>query len=287
MKKITIIITILSCIFIIGCNRSGEKIESLEEAYFYLIDKTENKENMRIEDVKNLLKDYELKVSDLSEIHDVKGEKSYEYIFTRDNESDASLHVGFIVSNKKETIDFLQYSRDDDSTNLMTSISDNKSDFSIHYSNLDKSFYEKILNKTDELGLSLPENDPLLEETSYYIVNEGDKGKNVEIDEIKNLLKDYNLEVELKNDGPSEDCKEYSYRFTNSNIERLVISAREQYYSEEGITSISHFIGNYPRYLSFYFGSPIQGEETTVHVSYDTDNKNLYKKLYNIINESN
>ena len=283
MKKIIILITVLTCFFISGCSMQRQRIQSLEDAYFYLLDKRENKEDVEIDDIKNLLKNYELEILDHSEIHDVKGEKLYEYIFTDNNNT--SLHVSFIVSNNEETIDFLQYSADNDNSMLIYYISDNQSNFVLDYKNLDKSIYEKILNKTDELGFSIPENESSLKDVCSYIVDKRDKGKDVKIDEIKNLLKDYDLKSELTEDDPSIDLKMYDYEFSKNNIEKLIVSTNVES-NKESISSISHFIGSYSdSILHLYFSSPIAGEETELYLSYNTVDKTSYEKFYNFINE--
>lgn len=283
MKKIIILITVLTCFFISGCSMQRQRIQSLEDAYFYLLDKRENKEDVEIDDIKNLLKNYELEILDHSEIHDVKGEKLYEYIFTDNNNT--SLHVSFIVSNNEETIDFLQYSTDNDNSMLIYYISDNQSNFVLDYKNLDKSIYEKILNKTDELGFSIPKNESSLKDVCSYIVDKRDKGKDVKIDEIKNLLKDYDLKSELTEDDPSIDLKMYDYEFSKNNIEKLIVSTNVES-NKESISSISHFIGSYSdSILHLYFSSPIAGEETELYLSYNTVDKTSYEKFYNFINE--
>ena len=283
MKKIIILITVLTCFFISGCSMHWERVQSLEDAYFYLLDKRENKEDVGIDDIKNILKNYELEVLDHSEIHDVKGEKLYEYIFTDNN--DTSLHVSFIVSDKKETIDFLQYSADNDNSMLIYYISDNQSNFTLDYKNLDQSVYEKILSKTDELGFSISENESSLKDACSYIVDKGDKGQNVKIDEVKNLLKDYDFKSELIDDDPNIDLKMYSYEFSKNDIEKLIVSTNVEH-NEESISSISHFIGSYSdSILHLYFSSPIPGEETELYLSYNTVDKTTYKKLYNFLNE--
>ncbi len=44
MKKISLILGVLICLFTLGCSKqSEEKYESLEEAYFNIVEKTEVK----------------------------------------------------------------------------------------------------------------------------------------------------------------------------------------------------------------------------------------------------
>ena len=63
MKKIIVLFAILICIFSSGCSKQEErKVESLEDAYFYAVEKVESKEEIKIEDIKELLKEYEGKV---------------------------------------------------------------------------------------------------------------------------------------------------------------------------------------------------------------------------------
>ena len=146
MKKIIITIVLLTCIFISGCNiQENGKVKSLEDAYFYLLDKSGNEESLKIEDVKKLLKDYKLDILDHSENHDVNDEKSYEYIFNGKDKT--YLSVNFIVSSNKETIDSLQYNLDNDTLNLVANKVDKQWEYIIYYNDIDKSIYKKSWEK--------------------------------------------------------------------------------------------------------------------------------------------
>lgn len=80
MKKIIILISVLSCVFISGCSIHGKRVESLEEAYIYLIDEIDNNSNVGVDHVKKLLKDYDVKLEDNSDTENLKDEKKHNMI---------------------------------------------------------------------------------------------------------------------------------------------------------------------------------------------------------------
>lgn len=280
MKKIIILISVLACIFISGCNMQGkEKVKSLGDAYFYLLDKAENEEDIGIDDVKKLLKDYEFKILDHSEIHDVKGEKSYEYIFTGDDNE--YLSVSFIVSGSKETIDLLTHSLYDDAIILMSIKGEKQWNYSIDTYKLDRSSYKKILGEIDELGISIQrkENQYSLEDACYYIIDKVNNNEDVKIDDIKKLLKDYRFESEFMEEIPEDNTKIYNYTFRNGDIEKIIIDTYE-INNKEAISNIMHFISKDPELvLSFRI------QDSNLSVSYNTNDKTNYKKAWDIINK--
>lgn len=280
MKKIIILISVLTCIFISGCNMQGkEKVESLGDAYFYLLNKAENEEDIGIDDVKKLLKDYELKILDHSETHDVKGEKSYDYIFTGDDKE--YLSVNFIVSGSKETIDFLTHRLYDDAIILMSIKGEKQWNYSIDTSKLDRSSYKKILGEINELGISIQrkENQYSLEDACYYIIDKVNNNEDVKIDDIKKLLKDYRFESEFIEEIPEDNTKIYNYTFRNGDIEKIIIDTYE-INNKEAISNIMHFISKDPELvLSFRI------QDSNLSVSYNTNDKTNYKKAWDIINK--
>lgn len=278
--KIIILISALTCIFVSGCSTPAEeKVKSLDDAYFYIIDK---KDDMKIDDVKNLLKDYKLNIVDNSEIHDVDGEKSYGYRFGND---ETFLNVGFIVSGNNETIDFLEYHLDNDKLLLMSSKEENQWVYSITHSQLDITTPKKILKEVNELGLSLEkkENQYSLEDAYYKIMNSLSNSEDMQINDVKKLLKGYSLESDLVEDEPEDDLKMYSYEFSNDNNESITVTNTIQD-NKEYISDINYSIGSlkdYP-YLSI---SSLSGDPE-VFIDYYTNDKTTYEKAYNLINKS-
>jgi len=278
--RIIILISALTCIFVSGCSTPAEeKVKSLDDAYFYIIDK---KDDMKIDDVKNLLKDYKLDIVDNSEVHDVEGEKSYGYRFGND---ETFLNVGFIVSGNNETIDFLEYHLDNDKLLLMSSKEENQWVYSIAHSQLDATTPKKILKEVNELGLSIEkkENQYSLEDAYYKIMNSLSNSEDMQINDVKKLLKGYSLESDLVEDEPEDDLKMYSYEFSNDNNESITVTNTIQD-NKEYISDINYFIGslkNYP-YLSI---SSLSGDPG-VFIDYYTNDKTTYEKAYNLINKS-
>lgn len=277
MKKIIILISaLISCIFISGCSvPTKEKVQSLEDAYFYILNK---KEDMKIEDVKNLLKDYQLDIVDNSEIHDVKGEKSYDYRFGND---ETFLNIGFLVSEDKETIDSLEYHLDNDNLILMADKGDNQWKYDISYSQLDKSICKKILKEKNELGISInrEENQSSLEDVCLYVVSSLSSDKNIKIEDVKKQLKNYTFESDLVEDEPEDNLKMYSYAFRNNNIESITVTNTIQN-NKEYISDMLYTIGKYPK-LEISSASEI----STININYSTNDKTSFEKAYNLINK--
>ena len=277
--KIIILISALTCIFVSGCSTPAkEKVKSLDDAYFYIIDK---KEDMKIDDVKNLLKDYKLNIVDNSEIHDVDGEKSYGYRFREDKKY---LYIDFLVSESKETIDSLEYHLDNDKLLLMSSKEENQWVYSISHSQLDSTAPKKILTEVNELGLSLEkkENQYSLEDTYYKIMNSLSNSEDMKINDVKKILKGYSLESDLVEDEPEDDLNMYSYKFSNDNNESITVTNTVQY-NKEYISEIHYFIGSLKDYP--YLSISSLSEDSGVFIDYYTNDKTTYEKAYNLINK--
>lgn len=265
MKKIIILISaLISCIFISGCSiPAKEKVQSLEDAYFYILNK---KEELGINDVKNILNDYKLDIVDNTEVHDVEGEKSYGYRFGDDK---AYLNVSFIVLGNDETIDFIEYHLDNDRLLLVSAKGDEQWKYNITYSQLNKSICEKILKEKNQLGISIQrkENQYSLQDACIYIIDSLANNKDIKIKDVKKLLKDYSFESDLVEDETEDNLKMYSYTFRNDNMDSIsvtnTIQNNREYISDIGYTS---------------------GDDT-VHVDYYTSDKTTYEKAYDLINK--
>lgn len=86
MKRILPFI-LIGCIFIAGCStEKNKRIESLKNAYFYIVEKNEDKE-FKIADVKELLKDYDIEERTATE----SGRKIY--IFSKNENEKLSVSV--------------------------------------------------------------------------------------------------------------------------------------------------------------------------------------------------
>ncbi len=277
MKKIIVLISaLISCIFIYGCSiPAKEKVQSLEDAYFYILNK---KEELGINDVKNILKDYKLDIVDNTEVHDVEGEKSYGYRFGDDK---TYLNVSFIVSENDETIDFIEYHLDNDRLLLVSAKGDELWKYNITYSQLNKSICEKILKEKNQLGISIQrkENQYSLEGACIYIIDSLANNKDIKIKDVKKLLKDYSFESDLVEDEPEDNLKMYSYAFRNDNMENISVTNTTQN-NKEYISDIVYIVGEHPQ-LSIGYTS---GDDT-VHVDYYTSDKTTHEKAYDLINK--
>lgn len=146
--KIIILISALTCIFVSGCSTPAkEKVKSLDDAYFYIIDK---KEDMKIDDVKKLLKGYSLE-SDLVEDEPEDDLNMYSYKFSNDNNE--SIAVTNTVQYNKEYISEIHYfigSLKDYPYLSISSLSEDPGVFIDYYTN-DKTTYEKAYNLINKL----------------------------------------------------------------------------------------------------------------------------------------
>lgn len=110
MKRILPFI-LIGCIFIAGCStEKNKRIESLKDAYFYIVEKNEDKE-FKIADVKELLKDYDIEERTATEIERKiyifsknENEKLSVSVETAQNESIQNLTYNVIQNNKDREV---------------------------------------------------------------------------------------------------------------------------------------------------------------------------------------
>ncbi len=110
MKRILPFI-LIGCIFIAGCStEKNKRIESLKDAYFYIVEKNEDKE-FKIADVKELLKDYDIEERTATEIERKmyifsknENEKLSVYVETAQNESIQNVTYNVIQNNKDREV---------------------------------------------------------------------------------------------------------------------------------------------------------------------------------------
>lgn len=116
MKKIIVLFAILICIFSSGCSKQEErKVESLEDAYFYAVEKVESKEEIKIEDIKELLKEYKFELIDMSENSGSKQDiKKYAYSFSNDKGKKLVIFTKKNENNQTESIENINYLIEED-----------------------------------------------------------------------------------------------------------------------------------------------------------------------------
>lgn len=110
MKRILPFI-LIGCIFIAGCStEKNKRIESLKDAYFYIVEKNEDKE-FKIADVKELLKDYDIEERTATEIERKiyifsknENEKLSVSVETAQNESIQNVTYNVIQNNKDREV---------------------------------------------------------------------------------------------------------------------------------------------------------------------------------------
>lgn len=278
MRKVIILISVLSCVFISGCSTQGKRVESLEEAYIYLIDEIENNNDVGVDYVKRLLKDYEVELEDNSDAEDEKGEKKHNYRFTDDN--DSTLNVSFIISNNKESVYSVNYKTKNHESILDYSIVDGVPYFYLTYSDINKSIYKEVIDKIDTIGITMKnkEEGQKLANLGYSIADKIDNGDNVEIKDIKKLLKNYKFEFKLTEE--IDMPKLYEYTFSNNESGKLNIDI-DKYDDREDVTNINYKVeDNYN--LTLILGVSPE-KEVSLFISYISQEIDDYMNLYNLI----
>lgn len=154
MKKIIVLFAILICIFSSGCSKQEErKVESLEDAYFYAVEKVESKEEIKIEDIKELLKEYKFELTDLSEDLGLKQDiKKYAYSFSNDKWEKLVIFTKKNNNNETEIIGNINYliEKDKNSNEIPFRIYlsyeniDNLDEFTIDFNTYDITNFNKL-----------------------------------------------------------------------------------------------------------------------------------------------
>ena len=146
-------------------------------------------------------------------------------------------------------------------------------------------FIKKIIEEINELDIYIErnENQYPLEDACDYIMNKIDNDENINIEEVKNLLKDYSLKSELIEEDHTIDLKIYDYTFSNGDMESIKITTYVEN-NKETISYISHFIGKFTDNSNLVLSFESQ---TDVSVSYYTSDRTTYKKAWEQINKVN
>ncbi|QJA08627.1 hypothetical protein HF520_06590 [Romboutsia sp. CE17] len=154
MKKIIVLFAILICIFSSGCSKQEErKVESLEDAYFYAVEKVESKEEIKIEDIKELLKEYKFELIDMSENSGSKQDiKKYAYSFSNDKREKLVIFTKKNNNNETEIIGNINYLIEEDKNSNETPFRiylsyeniDNLDEFTIDFNTYDITNLKKL-----------------------------------------------------------------------------------------------------------------------------------------------
>lgn len=144
MKKIIILISAFTFLFVSGCSLQKErKVESLKDAYFYILEKNEDDE-FKIDSLKALLKIYDLEETDQTE------SESKKYIFSKDENEKLSITTKITDSDKNEDIESLTYDfkKNDNSKDDIT-----VADISLSYENNGDTSKLKVACDTNSLQI--------------------------------------------------------------------------------------------------------------------------------------
>ena len=154
MKKIIVLFAILICIFSSGCSKQEErKVEFLEDAYFYAVEKVESKEEIKIEDIKELLKEYKFELIDMSENSGSKQDiKKYAYSFSNDKREKLVIFTKKNNNNETEIIGNINYLIEEDKNSNETPFRiylsyeniDNLDEFTIDFNTYDITNLKKL-----------------------------------------------------------------------------------------------------------------------------------------------
>lgn len=198
MKKISLILGVLICLFTLGCSKqSAEKFESLEDAYFNIVEKTEVKP-LAFTELKKMLSDYSYEKL-------VDGNQKI-YTFLSENEK---LMVRESRDTYKGRITNIEYTKYDelDSLSLSYKLSSDAADNSASYVVLNTSNMD--LFKT----ISIVLNDEQSKMSNYYMdfSEQMLNDRMITITEIKDFM---NLDPTLQEDEKFGIY--YSFHDTNS-----------------------------------------------------------------------
>lgn len=144
MKKIIILISAFTFLFVSGCSLQKEgKVESLKDAYFYILEKNKDDE-FKIDNLKALLKIYDIEETENKE------SESKKYIFSKDENEKLSITTKIEDINKTESIESLTYNfkKNDDSEDNTT-----VTDISLIYENNGDTSKLKVACDTNYKGI--------------------------------------------------------------------------------------------------------------------------------------
>ncbi len=218
MKKLILILASLICLFTVGCTSSKEEnASSLEYAYFDIVDKKINKEEITEKYLKNLLKVYKYEKGEeliLEDAFDGKDHIQQPYTFTNDNEElilthmiygdDESVTPLYSIKNGniEMSLSYLDSNEDDESNNT--------NNFMVSMLSDDIKLHKKISDK-------LSDKNSTWSEIYYNIAESIALDKDIDIQTIKKLLK-----KEPSIEKYKDDLKVYQNEPISSNVYNLI-----------------------------------------------------------------
>lgn len=215
MKKIIILISTFTFLFVSGCSLQKDgKVESLKDAYFYILEKNKDDE-FKIYNLKALLKIYDIEETENKE------SESKKYIFSKDENEKLSITTKIENINKTESIESLTYNfkKNDDSEDNTT-----VTDISLIYENNGDTSKLKVACDTNSINVFEYVSNAIDDKESSFlkIYNEVVKDmltkNNLTLENIrlktdeKPLIKNY-----TENFGNANEFKMTRYLYTNKN----------------------------------------------------------------------
>lgn len=150
MKRILPFI-LISCIFIAGCStEKNKRIKSLKDAYFYIVEKNEDKE-FKIADIKELLKDYDIEEKDQTE----SGCKMYIFGKNENEKLSVSVETAQNESIQNVTYNVIQNNKDREvvsNVSLNYDISGGFNKFGINCDTNSIDIFKSLSNEIDDKG---------------------------------------------------------------------------------------------------------------------------------------
>lgn len=215
MKKIIILISAFTFLFVSGCSLQKEgKVESLKDTYFYILEKNEDDE-FKIDNLKALLKTYDVEETENKE------SESKKYIFSKDENEKLSITTKIEDINKTESIESLTYNfKKNDNSEDNTTVTD----ISLIYENNGDTSKLKVACDTNSIKVFEYISNSIDDKESSFlkIYNEVVKDmltkNNLTLENIrlktdeKPLIKNY-----TENFGNANEFKMTRYLYTNKN----------------------------------------------------------------------
>ncbi|WP_018590719.1 hypothetical protein [Terrisporobacter glycolicus] len=187
MRKIIIVFTLLTCILTIGCSQQKEdKIESIKDVYFDVVQKIENNDVVKVETIKESLQEYNYEQD--------SGTCIYAFNDSNDNET----LLIYYNSNEDKTVNKVSYSCKTES-NLIN----------LSYEGIDDANRFRISLQTNDINLS--------EEVCNIVDNKDSNMLNIYNDIAKNMATKNNMSLEdiEKNIGIKPDSHTYKNIYNN------------------------------------------------------------------------
>lgn len=279
MKKGIVLLASLICAFTVGCTSAQEeKVESLKDAYFNIGKKLEKKEEVTVEDVKELLKDYDYEEGE-------KDHLGYEmHNFTNDEEK-------LIIS------DYTQGGENSLALYYLSTGEPNSASISYAPSSKAQRFYlyagVSDINLYEEMSSMLDNKDSKLLNTYNEISKSIGSNKDITRSEIEKMTDIKPDKEDTFDDTISKEITYYTFTKGNDVMEVHCLKG------EDKVNKVSFWINNEPASLKDLMNSKtinfmkgafskcyFEGrEKALLNISMDVDSLATQEKVLNLIFE--